>query len=47
MNLVMLYLGHGGALGFKGSKNQHHSRTQMASETASKSAMEHGLKLLK
>ena len=32
-----------GALGFKGSKNQHHS-TQMASETASKSAMEHGLK---
>ena len=36
-----------GALGFKGSKNQHHSRTQMASETASKSAMEHGLKLLK
>ena len=35
-----------GALGFKGSKNQHHS-AQMASETASKSAMEHGLKLLK
>ena len=35
-----------GALGFKGSKNQHHSQLKWP-ETASKSAMEHGLKLLK
>ena len=35
-----------GALGFKGSKSTPFA-AQMASETASKSAMEHGLKLLK
>ena len=33
-----------GALGFKGSKNQHHLQHKWLSETASKSAMEHGLK---
>ncbi|WP_049291530.1 30S ribosomal protein S11, partial [Staphylococcus aureus] len=33
-----------GALGFKGSKKSTPFAAQMASETASKSAMEHGLK---
>ncbi|MBN4890351.1 30S ribosomal protein S11, partial [Staphylococcus sp. EG-SA-26] len=32
-----------GALGFKGSKKSTPFAAQMASETASKSAMEHGL----
>ena len=34
-----------GALGFKGSKNQHHFAAQMAAESAAKGSMEHGMKL--
>lgn len=45
MNSVMLYHGHLQiALGFKGSKKSTPFAAQMASETASKAAMEHGLK---
>ena len=40
----MLYHGHVGQLGFKGSRKSTPFAAQMAAETAAKAAMEHGLK---